>query len=208
MNFTEARSRLITKYYDLLQRCVRPLADKGVSPNTISIISLGLSFFSGCFYAFGLFFAGGIFLLLSGFTDTLDGAIARLTGQSTKFGALLDSTLDRYAEFFIYFGLMVYYHDRFIFYVVMLALMGSIMVSYVKARAESLGRTRVVGLMQRPERFFLLASGSLLNGPIGRYFPEYPECIFIGTLILLVFLTNITVLHRLLAGKKDLVHPE
>lgn len=208
MNFTEARSRLITKYYDLLKICVRPLANKGISPNTISIISLGLSFLSGCLYAFGLIFTGGILLLLSGFTDTLDGAIARLTGQSTRFGALLDSTLDRYAEFFIYFGLMVYYHDRLIFYVVMFALMGSIMTSYVKARAESLGRTRVVGLMQRPERFFLLAFGSLLNGPIGRYFPEYPECIFIGTLILLAFLTNITVLHRLLAGKKDLVHPE
>lgn len=208
MNFTETRSRLITKYYDLVKRFVRPLADKGVSPNTISVISLGLSFLSGCLYAFGLIFAGGIFLLLSGFTDTIDGAIARLTGQSTKFGALLDSTLDRYAEFFIYFGLMVYYRDRFIFYVVMLALMGSILVSYVKARAESLGRIRVVGLMQRPERFFLLVLGSLLNGPIGRYFPECPDCIFIAALILLAFLTNITVIHRLLAGKKDLFHPE
>ena len=90
------------------------------------------------------------------------------------------------------------------FYIAALALIGSITTSYVKARAESLGQTRTAGLVQRPERFILLAAGSLLNAPAVRQFPECEDCIFTGTIIVLALLTNITALQRLAAGKKDL----
>lgn len=204
MNLSEIRKRLIAHYYNILEKCVKPLAQRKVSPNVISSISLCLSFISGLFYAFGMIFMGGMTLLLSGFTDTLDGSIARVTGQSTKYGALLDSTLDRYAEFFIFFGLIFYFRNGWIVAVILLALMGSIMVSYIKARAESLGQTRNVGIMQRPERLVLLSFGSILNTPVGRYNPECHDCTLVGTLVLLAVLTNITALQRLVAGKKDL----
>jgi len=202
------RERFIKKYYTILEKCLRPLARKGVTPNFVSLFSLGLSLISATFYAMGYFFIGGLALLLSGFTDTIDGSIARITGRSNRFGALLDSTLDRYAEFFVFFGLLIHFREGWAFYVVIIALMGSIMVSYVKARAESLGSKRVIGLMQRPERLIMLVLGSILNAPLGRYFPECPNCIIIITLILLAILTNITAIRRLLAEKNDLSQVE
>ncbi|MBN2514451.1 MAG: CDP-alcohol phosphatidyltransferase family protein [Deltaproteobacteria bacterium] len=208
MNISEIRNRLIAQYYDILEKCVRPLAQRGVSPNVISSVSLILSFIAALFYAFGMIFMGGITLLLSGFTDTVDGSVARITGQSTNYGALLDSTLDRYAEFFIFFGLIIYFGNGWMVAVVLLALMGSIMVSYIKARAESLGQTRLVGMMQRPERLVLLSLGSLLNTPVGRRYPECPDCVLAVTLILLAVLSNITALQRLISGKKDLKQSE
>ncbi len=204
----KARERFIKGYYTVIEKCLRPLAGKGVTPNFVSMFSLGLSLISAIFYATGCFFTGGLALLLSGFTDTIDGSIARITGRSNKFGALLDSTLDRYAEFFVFFGLLIHFRAGWPLYIVIIALMGSIMVSYVKARAESLGSRRVIGLMQRPERLIMLALGSILNAPLGRYFPECPDCIIIITLILLAILTNITAIHRLLAEKKDLSRME
>ncbi len=198
------RERFIKRYYGILEIIVSPLAEKGVTPNFVSLFSLGLSLISALFYGIGYFFAGGLFLLLSGFTDTLDGTIARITGRSNRFGALLDSTVDRYAEFFVFTGLMIHFRGEWMFYVVIVALMGSIMVSYVKARAESLGSTKVIGLMQRPERLIVLALGSLLNTPLGIYFPHYPNCIIITTLVILAVLTNITAIHRLMAEKRDL----
>lgn len=200
----ELRKRFIKKYYAILEKGLRPLAKKNVAPNFVSLLSLCLSLISAIFYAMGYFFIGGLILLLSGFTDTLDGSIARITGRSNRFGALLDSTLDRYAEFFIFFGLLINFIEGWVLYVVIISLMGSVMVSYVKARAEALGSKRVTGLMQRPERLIMLALGSLLNDPLGRYFPECHDCIIITTLILLAILTNITAIHRLLAEKKDL----
>ncbi|MFH1761933.1 MAG: CDP-alcohol phosphatidyltransferase family protein [bacterium] len=204
----KARERFIKGYYTIIEKCLRPLARKGVAPNLVSLFSLVLSIISAIFYAMGSFFIGGLTLLLSGFTDTLDGSIARITGRSNRFGALLDSTLDRYAEFFVFFGLLIHFREGWVLYIVIIALMGSIMVSYVKARAESLGSKRVIGLMQRPERLIILALGSILNAPLGRYFPECPDCIIIITLILLAILTNITAIHRLLAETKDLSRME
>ena len=204
MDITGTRDRLIKWYYSVVEKCVQPLINVGVSPDVISVIALFLSLISAIFYANGAIFIGGIFLLLSGFMDTIDGSVARLLGKLTRFGALLDSTLDRYAEFFIFFGLLVYFRSGWMFYVVLLALMGSIMVSYVKARAQSLGKTRVVGMMQRPERFALLVAGSLLNAPFEVYYPEYPNCFFMTSLILLAILANATAIYRLFEAKKDL----
>jgi CDP-diacylglycerol--glycerol-3-phosphate 3-phosphatidyltransferase len=90
-------------------------------------------------------------------------------------------------------------------FVVMLALMGSIMVSYVKARAESLGQKEFRGLMQRPERIILLIAGTVLNAPINHYLlGGCQECTVKGTLVILAVLTNLTALQRLLASRKEL----
>jgi len=198
------REQLIKRYYVLLEKGLRPLLKSGGSPNAISFLALIVSLSAGICYGYGKIFPGGLLLLLAGFMDTVDGSVARLTGRSDRSGALLDSTLDRYAEFFVFFGLLVYFKDGWMFVIVLLALMGSLMVSYVKARAQSLGPARTVGLMQRPERLILLIAGSLINRPVEAFFPDYPDAALSASLILLALLSNWTAVHRLLEGRKDL----
>jgi phosphatidylglycerophosphate synthase len=198
------REQLIKRYYALLEKGLHPFVKSGVSPNAISFLALVVSFSAGICYGYGKIFPGGLLLLLAGFMDTVDGTVARLTGRSDRFGALLDSTLDRYAEFFVFFGLLFHFRDGWMFVVVLFALMGSVMVSYIKARAQSLGSVRTVGLMQRPERLALLIAGSLINGPVETFIPDYPDAAFSTSLILLALLSNWTAVHRLLEGGKDL----
>lgn len=198
------RERLIRRYYALLETGLRPVVKSGASPNVISFLALTVSLIAGICYACGNITSGGLVLLCAGFLDTLDGAVARLTGRSDRAGALLDSTLDRYAEFFVFFGLLFHFRNGWTAAVVLIALMGSVMVSYVKARAQSLGPARTVGLMQRPERLILIAAGSLLNEPAGVLFPGYPDAALSASLVLLALLSNWTALHRLFEGRKDL----
>jgi CDP-diacylglycerol--glycerol-3-phosphate 3-phosphatidyltransferase len=200
----ELRTKFLNGYYAFIGIVIRPLIRTGISPNTISFLSIALSLFAGFLYAVGHIFQAGLFLLVSGFMDTLDGTVARLTNQSSRFGALLDSTLDRYAEFFILSGILFFYRQSWMFFVVLLAIIGSIMVSYIKARAQSLGPVRTVGLMQRPERFLLLLAGSFLNQPAESLFPNYPHAAFSASLMLLALLSNITAIRRLVEGRKDL----
>ena len=197
------RERLLRTYYGLIERLLRPLVRSSISPNVISFVSLIVSLVAGIMYAGGLFFTGGMTLLLSGFLDTLDGTMARLKGQSTLFGALLDSTFDRYADFIVFAGLLIYYRYHWMFFAIILALLGSFTVSYVKARAESLGNIRVVGFMQRPERVLLLVTGSILTAPVSWYSVDYAEIPIVAAVCLLAVLTNMTALHRLLAARKD-----
>lgn len=198
------RKRILEKYYTLIERLLKPMVRFDVSPNAVSLISLVVSFAAGILYATGTFFWGGIVLLLSGFLDTLDGTIARLKGQSTRFGALLDSTLDRYADFSVFAGLLIFYKHHWVFFIIILSVLGSFMVSYVKARAESLGTTRIVGLMQRPERVLLMVAGSLLTVPASWHSGDFKDVPVITALCILAILTNITALHRLFAAKKEL----
>ncbi len=198
------RKRLLEKYYTIIERLLKPMVRFDVSPNAVSLLSVVVSFAAGILYATGTFFWGGIVLLLSGFLDTLDGTIARLQGQSTRFGALLDSTLDRYADFSVFAGLLIFYKHHWVFFIIILSILGSFMVSYVKARAESLGATRIVGLMQRPERMLLMAAGSLLSAPSLWPFGGSNDVPVIVALCILAILTNITALHRLFAAKEEL----
>lgn len=198
------REQLIERYYALLEKSLHPLLKSGASPNAISLLALMVSLFAGVCYGDGRIFLGGLLLLFSGFLDTVDGSIARLRGRSSRFGALLDSTLDRYAEFFVFFGILVHFRSGWMFFIVLFALMGSVMVSYIKARAQSLGEIRSAGLMQRPERLALLVIGSIINGPAGVLFPDHPDAVFSITLTLLAVLSNWTAAHRLIEGKKDL----
>lgn len=176
----------------------------GIPANVITIVGLMFSFMAGIFLPGGDFLIGGLLMLLSSFMDPLDGAVARLSGRASRFGALLDSTLDRYAKFFIFFGFLVHFNKGWMFYVVILALMGSIMVSHVKVRAESLGQTKVVGLMQRPERIVLLLAGTLFNRAGDFLVPSCPDWLIKSILVILALLTNLTAFQRLLAGKKEL----
>lgn len=137
--------------------------------------------------------------------DLLDGTVARLTGKASRSGAFFDCTMDRYAEFFVFFGFLVYFRSGWIFYIVMLALMGSLMVSYVKARGESLSQREVWGLMQRPERLILLMTGTILNTPFSKFlFSDGDSCTVKRMLVILAVLTNLTAIQRLIAEGKEL----
>ena len=199
------REKAQKRYYRVMEKVAYPLVSAGISPNHITVAGMLLSLAAGVLFAAGAIFWGGMLLWASALMDPIDGTVARLSGKVSRFGALLDSTLDRYSELFVFFGLMVYFKNGRMLIVVMLALMGSIMVSYVKARAESLGQKEFRGLMQRPERIILLIAGTVLNTPINHYLlGDCQDCTVKGTLVILAVLTNITALQRLLSSRNEL----
>lgn len=162
----------------LVALLVQPLARLGVTPNTLTVIGLLLSILTAIVIAQGHLVAGGLLVLFAGVFDMFDGAMARVRNIATTFGAFFDSTLDRYSESIILFGLLYYamqrpdLHDalwpfRFeqpwMISLIYIAVVGSLLVSYTKARAEGLGLECKTGLLARPERVVILAIG-LLSG--------------------------------------------
>jgi CDP-diacylglycerol--glycerol-3-phosphate 3-phosphatidyltransferase len=137
-----------------------------VSPNLLTFIGLLINIFAAVLFAMGLFFWGGLVVTFAGIFDIVDGEVARLTKRATKFGAFFDSVIDRYSDLLLLLGLMLWYEkmDR-PFYVGLtgLVLIGSVMTSYTRARAESLIPQCKVGFLERPERIVLLIIGALLN---------------------------------------------
>ncbi len=142
------------------------LAKTGLSPNALTVLGLMLAVGVAWILAAGHFFLGGFLVLLSGAFDLLDGAVARASGRSSRFGALLDSTFDRFSEAALFLGLLAYYANQGSYQELVLvgaALVGSMMTSYVRARAEGLGLTCEVGIFTRPERVIVLAIGLIFN---------------------------------------------
>jgi CDP-diacylglycerol--glycerol-3-phosphate 3-phosphatidyltransferase len=142
------------------------LSDHMVHPNILTLIGLVINIFAMVLFAKGLFFWAGLVVVFAGIFDMVDGEVARRTGRVTKFGAFFDSVIDRYSDMVLLLGLVIWYAkvDR-IFYVglAVFALIGSIMTSYTRARAESLIPACKVGFMERPERIVLLIIGALSN---------------------------------------------
>ena len=142
------------------------LAKVGLSPNKVTFLGLIISGAAAWRLSEGDFIVGGILLLAAAVMDMADGALARRFGQASPRGALLDSAIDRVAEAVVFLGLLVYYLDPVSVPEALLinaALVGSFMVSYLRARGEGLGVDCKVGIMTRPERVLVLAAGLLLN---------------------------------------------
>jgi CDP-diacylglycerol--glycerol-3-phosphate 3-phosphatidyltransferase len=169
------------------------LAKSRIKPNTLTWIALAISLIAAAAIATRYLFIGGLLVLLSGFFDILDGAVARLTNKVTRFGALLDSTFDRISDAAFFLGLFILYLPSggiVEMILVFLALISSFLTSYIRARAEAIGINCTVGLFTRAERIIILALGLLLN-------PLYGFSIFIA-LILIVVLGFVTVGQRLM----------
>ncbi len=148
----------------LAERIAGPIASTGIDPNVLTIAGFVVGTATAVVIAFGLTLAGGVLVLVTGGFDMLDGAVARLNGSRSQFGAFLDSTLDRWAEGFIFTGLVWYQvvqEAQIEVILAVLTLTGSMLVSYTRARAEGLGLGATVGLLQRPERLILLGIGLL-----------------------------------------------
>src|SRR5882762_2377741 len=135
-------------------------------PNHLTLIGLGVSLLAATAFGAGRIRAGGFLLILAGLCDFFDGSLARASGQVSAFGAFLDSVIDRYSDLVVLLGIVVLFaqmpHARGAV-VAMAGLVGSMMVSYTKARAESIGIKCTVGMMERPERMICLIAGALLD---------------------------------------------
>ncbi len=173
----------------LVRPLVQPLVRLKINPNIITLTSLVFAIIAFLYYKNGVFWLGAIFLFLCGIFDTFDGELARQGNHTTKLGGFLDSTIDRINEFLVYLGLFLYYYTRtpYILFWIFLALFGSMMVSYTRARGEGLGISPRVGLFQRFMRFILLVLGSFLGPKIVVYF-----------LVIIVIGTFETTLHRII----------
>lgn len=156
----------------LLDPVVSALAAAGATPMLMSIFGLVTSLYGAIIVARGSLFWGGVWLLVSGLCDILDGSIARSRSLETRFGAFIDSTFDRVSELAFLSGLIVYYVSRpqgysvFLIVVVCIVLGASFLISYTRARLEGLGYECKVGMMERPERLALLILGLLLGSRI------------------------------------------
>ena len=160
----------------------------GLKPNTMSLFGLVGHAAAAILLATGRMTWGGIFILLIVPLDLVDGAMARLAGKPTKFGSFVDSVSDRYAEILIFGGLLFYYllqQDQVAIVLIYVAIAGSIMVSYSRAKAESLGFSVKVGIFSRFERYLILIPALILNYPI-------------VALVILAIMTHITALQRIM----------
>lgn len=174
------------------ERFMARLAALPVTPNQITVVGTSIAFLAAVLVGVGQLLPAGVVLAFGGTFDILDGALARSTRRSYPYGAFLDSTLDRYSEGAIYLGLAVYFastpgrYQKWLILATVAALAGSFLVSYVRARAQSLGFTCDTGLFQRPERVVLTVAGLLLGG------------IWLdGVVVILAVLTNLTALQRI-----------
>src|SRR5207248_7313976 len=179
----------------VLHAIVRGLALTRISPNVLTFMGLLINIVAAVLFGYAtgdnqprMFFYAGLVIIGAGIFDMVDGRVARATNQVTTFGAFFDSVIDRYSDIALFFGLLVYYAraNRF-FYVVLVGVVmtASVMVSYTRARAESLIGSCKVGFMERPERIVLVIIGALFN----RMAPA---------LWVIAVLANVTVIHRIL----------
>jgi CDP-diacylglycerol--glycerol-3-phosphate 3-phosphatidyltransferase len=140
----------------------------GLTPNVITLLGLAGTTIGAYFISQGKMTTGGIVLLISVLVDVLDGTMARLRGESSDFGGFVDSVSDRYAELITFGGLLYYFLSQENYPGVMVAFLaasGSVLVSYVKARAEGLGFTANVGILTRVERYIVLIPSLIFNQP-------------------------------------------
>jgi CDP-diacylglycerol--glycerol-3-phosphate 3-phosphatidyltransferase len=173
----------------LAENIVHPLARRGVDPNTITVFGFLFNIVTAGVLATGHLSIGGGLLFLSGVFDMLDGALARVTSRQSTFGAFLDSLLDRYSEATILLALIYVFTVRGLTAEVLLVYavaIGSILISYARARAEGLGLDGKVGIAPRPERVLILGLGLLFN-----------TWTTLAVLVVLAVLTHVTAMQRL-----------
>lgn len=190
-----------TTFLKIIEPLGNFLVRLNINPNAFTTVGFSISIFSGYFFATGSLRLGAVFVFLSGIFDILDGKIARASNQVTRFGALYDSTLDRYAEMIVYFGIAYYFISQDMFkssIASCIALGGSVMVSYVRARAEGLGFSCKIGIFQRPERIITMGAAALIH----------VYALSVG-MVILAIMTNFTAIQRIYFvynkenGKKD-----
>jgi CDP-diacylglycerol--glycerol-3-phosphate 3-phosphatidyltransferase len=188
----------------------------GIHPNILTVTGFLGSAIAAIALAFGSFFSAAILIILSGTCDILDGYVARKTGKMSRFGAFLDSTLDRYSDLLLLSGFAFFFSGGGVLLqtvgvepakptypwtvlVISLSMVGSFMVSYTRARGEGLGSNCKIGFMQRPERIVLIIVGCLVGS-----IPKIGLSLLQTILVLLALSTNITAIHRIIHIRREL----
>jgi phosphatidylglycerophosphate synthase len=229
------RVKLQQGIYKIINPFVKLLIRLGLTPNAVTTIGLMLNIGVAVIFIFGgeegnrgdLRYVGwaGALILFAGLFDMLDGQVARLGNMSSKFGALYDSVLDRYSELIMFFGICYYLvaHHYFISSLIaFIGMIGSMMVSYTRARSEGLGIENKGGLMQRPERVITVAVAAIACSITAHYIggnyklfvsgiPFHifePMSVFIIPLTILAVMTNVTAIQRLTDAKKAMERKE
>lgn len=189
---------MLSRYKDSISRWTDPFARLllrlRLRPNTLTVLGFGVSLLAALAFARGRERPAAFLLMISGLFDFFDGSLARLSGRVTPFGAFLDSVLDRYSDLVVLLGIVFLFvrHGRALEIILAMAvLVGAVMVSYTKARAQSIGVTCEVGLMERPERLICLIAGAFFH-------------LLTPALWLLAVLVNLTALQRIVHTSRAL----
>jgi CDP-diacylglycerol--glycerol-3-phosphate 3-phosphatidyltransferase len=182
---------MLSHYKPSLHGVAEPVASAllrlHLRPNQLTVLGLGVSAIAACALSQEWLRTGAVLLAVAGLFDFFDGALARLAGQVTPFGAFLDSVVDRYSDLIVLLGIVLLFDrtgDRRGLLVTLAAIVGTMMVSYTKARAQSIGVPCEIGLMERPERLIGLIAGAAFN-------------VLVPMMIVLAVLTNVTALQRI-----------
>jgi CDP-diacylglycerol---glycerol-3-phosphate 3-phosphatidyltransferase len=176
----------------------RALLRAHVRPNHLTVVGLGVSIVAAGALAHGRLRLGAVLLTLAGLFDFFDGSLARLANSVSAFGAFLDSVVDRYSDLVVLLGVVIFYHraaDTNGVFLTMVALIGTIMTSYTKARAQSIGVACEIGLIERPERLIVLIAGATFNQ-------------LTPAMIALALLTNLTALQRIFYMRREVAARE
>jgi CDP-diacylglycerol--glycerol-3-phosphate 3-phosphatidyltransferase len=229
---TSLRTNLQLGIYRVIDPVVKVFIKLGLTPNIVTSIGFVLNVGVAVIFILGaeegnrgdlsyIGWAGGL-ILFAGLFDMLDGQVARLGNMKSKFGALYDSVLDRYSELIMFLGICYYLVGHHYFWssiFAFIALIGSMMVSYIRARAEGLGIESKGGLMQRPERVVAIGLCAVLCGVSSIYIGGNYKLYFPGTnfllfetvsiftfpIVIIAVLTNITAIKRLIDAKKAIL---
>ncbi len=229
--FGRFRGAIKRGLYRALDPLVNLLVHAGVTPNLITFVGFAMNIFAAGWFIWSAETAtrmdlgkvgwGGFWILVAGVFDMLDGQVARKTRAASRFGALFDSVMDRYSELVMFLGICYYlvsYHYFLSSLFAFIALMGSMMVSYVRARAEGLGIQCSDGLMQRPERIITIGVSGILCGVVAEVFGTFywkveslpfhlleNMSLFTLPIALLAVLANYTAISRLLHCRRQLM---
>jgi CDP-diacylglycerol--glycerol-3-phosphate 3-phosphatidyltransferase len=170
----------------------RLLLRVGARPNHLTVLGLGVSITAAYVFSLGRLRWGAVLLAVAGLFDFFDGAVARLAGSESDYGAFLDSVVDRYSDVAILFGILVYYQQRgdtVGSVLTMATLAGTFMTSYTKARAQSIGVRCDIGMIERPERLIALIAGAVFHQ-------------LTPAMALLAVLTNVTAIQRIVYTRR------
>jgi len=187
---------MLSHYKEPFQRLGDPVAQvllrAHVRPNHLTVVGLGVSILAACALAGGRLRVCAVLLALAGLFDFFDGSLARLANRVSAFGAFLDSVVDRYSDLVVLVGAVLYYErqaDATGVLLTLITLVGTVMVSYTKARAQSVGLPCEIGLMERPERLIVQIAGAAFN-------------LLTPAMVVLAVLTNLTAVQRILHTRR------
>ena len=189
--------KLISFTLDSLNQVAYLFVNLKIGPNALSFVALISGIGAGVLFFLKHPFWAGIMIVICGLFDILDGKVAVNTNQKSLFGAIVDSALDRYSEFFIYLGLAAYFRNHWALWLTFWTILGSSMVSYTRARAEGLGIECKIGIMQRAERMLLLFLGAMIGSLFNIFDPA-----MITVLAIIAVFSNITAIQRTFYVKK------